>query len=100
MAFREKVSTLCETLKDLPGQRTRWNQYILPRQIDLLLTSEDFYKNLKKTIWKDFDAICDQDRIRSAFSEAKKRVVDKLEDLEGLAVADQLKVFDNSLRLA
>lgn len=100
MAFREKVSTFCETLKDLPGQRVRWNQYILPRQIDLLLTSEDFYKNLKKTIWKDFDAICDQDRIRSAFSEAKKRVVDKLEDLEGLAVADQLKVFDNSLRLA
>lgn len=100
LAFGEKVRAICETLKDLPGQRVRWNQYILPRQIDLLLASEGFYKNLKKTIRKDFDAICDQDRIRSAFSEVEKRVVDKLEGLEGLAVADRLKVFDNSLRLA
>lgn len=98
--FREKVKAIRETLRELPKQRSNWNKYILPRQIDLLLASEDFYRNLKKTIRKDFDAICDQDRIRSTFSEVKKSVVDKLEDLEGGAMADRIRVFDNSLRLA
>jgi len=98
--FREKVKSIREALKALPRQRANWNQYILPRQIDLLLASDEFYRSLKKSIKKDFDALCDQDRILSTFSEVKRSVVEKLNDLEGINIQQRLAAFDNSLRLA
>lgn len=99
-AFREKVKSIREALKELPKQRAAWNKYILPRQIDLLLASEDFHKALKRTVKKDFDALCDQDKIRGTFLEARKGVVDKLEDLVDMDIQQRLAVFNNSLRLA
>ena len=99
-AFREKVKLVREVLKDLPGQRANWNRYILPRQIDLLLASDDFYKALKKTLRRDFDAICEMDKLMAGFSESEKGCVEKLKELEGHSKAEMIKVLDNSLRLS
>ena len=98
--FREKVKQVREALKELPKKRAAWNQYILPRQIDLLLASDDFYKALRRSLRKDFDALCDQDRIMAGFSEAEQSCVKKLEDLETENMSETLAIFDNSLRLA
>lgn len=98
--YGSKVKELITALKELPKKRTVWNKYILPRQIDLLLLSDEFYKQLKNRIGKDFDAICEFDKLKEAFSEAQLAVVDKLEELEGHSDEQLLAIFENSLRLS
>ena len=99
--LRDLLKALLNRLKGLPKIRKQWNAFVLPRQIDLLLASEEFLNALKKSIGKDFDALCEMDKLKQGFSEAEKQVVEKLE--ENLAKTGEeklLKVFDNSLRLA
>ena len=99
--FRATLKTLADRLKELPKKRVKWNAYILPKQIDLLLASETFLEVLKKSIKQDFDAICEMDKLKQGFNEAGRQVVEKLEEkLPGAENAAFLKVFDNSLRLA
>lgn len=98
--FRNKIQVIRQALKDLPGQRVNWNRYILPRQIDLLLAEEDFHQALKKTLRKDFDAICEQDRLKGDFSEAELSCVEKLLELELQDKDELLSILDNSLRIA
>jgi len=97
--FRDKISEIVLALGPLPKKRGEWNKFILPRQIDLLLVSEDFHKKLKSSLAKDFDSICEMDKMKSEFSEAKKSVIDKLNGLENLSIDDCLSVFENSLKL-
>lgn len=98
--FRNKIKVIRGALKDLPRQRQNWNQYILPRQIDLLLADEDFLKSLKNSLRRDFDAICEQDKLKGNFSEAELGAVDKLLELEIEDKNELLTILDNSLRLA
>lgn len=98
--LKAKMKKLVKALGQLPNKRREWNNYILPRQIDLLLVSEDFHQNLKSTIKKDFDAICEMDSMKSKFSEAKNAVVDKLLSVKKTPIEESIAVFENSLKLA
>lgn len=98
--FKEKIKQLSDALNPLPEKRKDWNKYILPRQIDLLLASESNYSQLKNSIKKDFDSICELDKLKSGFSESGVAVLDKLDELEGYSIDKKVDVFLNSLRLA
>lgn len=98
--FRASIKELREALEGLLVRRKRWNKYIEPPQIDRLLLDDDFLKALKLTIKKDFDTLCELDKLRDSFTEQELAVVDRLLDLKLESKKEVLKVFDNSIRLA
>jgi len=98
--FHDRIEQLAESLGGLPKKRQEWNKYILPRQIDLLLVSEPYYKTLQSTISNDFDGICEMDRMWNEFSETKMAAIDKLISCKAATIAEKIGVFDNSIKLA
>lgn len=98
--FRTKVKDLRLALEKLPQKRKRWNKYIQPPQIDRLLSDPDYLKALKRSIKRDFDTLCELDKLKSGLNERQLAVVEKLTALDLEEKGQILKVFDNSLRLA
>ncbi|MBO6496707.1 MAG: DUF4011 domain-containing protein [Roseivirga sp.] len=98
--FRSKIKELREALESLPNKRKKWNKYIEPPQIDRLLQDEDFLKSLRKSIKRDFETLCELDKLRESFSEHELAIVDRLVDLHLDNKKEALRIFDNSLRLA
>ena len=98
--FKDKLKLLIDGLAALPGQRKLWNRYVLPRQIDQLLLSEDYYQQLNSSLLKDFDAICEVDAMEATFSDSQKGVIRKLRELGDRSTEDFLAIFQNSIRLA
>ncbi len=98
--FRSKIKELREALEGLPSKRKRWNKYIEPPQVDKLLLNEDFLKALRRTLKKDFDTLCELDKLRDSFSEQELAVVDRLLDLHIESKTEVIDVFNNSVRLA
>lgn len=98
--FRSKIKELREALEGLPAKRAKWNKYIEPPQIDKLLADDDFLKALRKSVKRDFETLCELDKLRDSFSEKELAIVDKLVDLHLEDKKEILKIFDNSLRLA
>lgn len=98
--FRSKIKELREALEPLPGKRKRWNKYIEPPQIDRMLSDEDFLKALRRTVKRDFETLCELDKLRDSFTTNELAIVDRLTDLQLDSKKELLEVFDNSLRLA
>jgi hypothetical protein len=98
--FHDRIEQLTEVLEDLPKKRLEWNKYILSRQIDLLLVSDAYYDALKASVSRDFDGICEMDRMRNEFSETKIGAIEKLINIKATTIQDKIDVFENSLKLA
>ncbi|MEC7755693.1 MAG: AAA domain-containing protein [Bacteroidota bacterium] len=98
--FRSKIKELRKALEPLPARRSRWNKYIEPPQIDRLLVDEDFLKALRKSVKRDFETLCELDKLRESFSDKELAIVDRLGDMHLAHKKEVLQVFDNSLRLA
>lgn len=98
--FRSKVKILRESLEKLPAARKRWNKYIQPPQVDRLILEEDYLKALRKSVKKDFDTLCELDKLKESLQPNELAAVQKLIDLEMADKKELLSVFDNSLRLA
>ena len=91
--LRAQLKAIGELLKELPKKRENWNKYILPRQIDRLLTDEDFLKSLKKSLKKDFDILRELDQIRDTFNEAELATLDKLLEAEVEDKEETIQLF-------
>ena len=98
--LKSRIKAIRTTLKDLPKKREAWNKYILPVQVDQLLLSSDFLSQLKRTLKRDFDSICEMDQIKSSLTEARLSGLKRLEELGARTTAEYIAIFDNSLRLA
>jgi superfamily I DNA and/or RNA helicase len=98
--IKKRVKSIISALKELPNDRLKWNEYVVPSQVDAILRSPDFTKSLKNSLSKDFDSICELDQMEASFSNHELSVIKKLEVLEGHSSSDYLQIFDNSLRLA
>ncbi len=98
--FGDKLKAIGKILEELPKQRANWNQYVLPRQIDKLLTDPNYAESLRVTVRKDFDLLIALDKIRATFNEAQRAVTDKLVEHGVLDKDAAITLFDNSIRLA
>ncbi len=99
-AFRSTIKSIRECLKELPGKRRKWNQYILPPQIDRLLVDEEFLKQLERSLSEDFDTLCELDKLRDAMTPSELSVVEKLQESVSMGKKEVMQVFLNSIRLA
>lgn len=98
--LRAKISAIHSLLEHLPRKRNRWNKYVLPRQIDLILLDPEYGRVLKRSIRKDFDVLCELDQIKAECSDEQRASLRKLDDFMKLPKKDIIYLFDNSLRLA
>lgn len=98
--FGDKLKAISQTLRDLPNKRSKWNKYVLPRQIDTMLSNADYANALKFSVRKDFDLLIALDKIRVSFNASQGAVTDKLLDHGAASIEDALPLLDNSIRLA
>lgn len=98
--FGEKLKKIGSILQELPNKRSIWNQYILPKQIDSMLSRASYVESLKKSVRKDFDVLISLDKIRVSFIEGERATIDKLIDQGISSKEEAIALFDNSIRLS
>lgn len=98
--IKKRIKAIITALNQLPDDRSKWNKYVTPSQVDAILRSHDFVLKLKESLAKDFDAICELDRMEASFSNHERSVIKKLTEIAPNTSSEYLKIFDNSLRLA
>jgi hypothetical protein len=99
--LQKAINSLLKLLEELPQRKTRWLVYLLPRQINLILNESKATAQLKKSLHKEFENLCDFDQLDTGLAPGERAVISKLYELidtdEHLKIID---VFDNSLKLA
>jgi len=98
--FREKVEALFAILRDFSQKKTVWQLYLTSSQIIAITEDEDKGDILKKSVKKDFDALCEYDKLKANLNPQEHVVINKLIDNESVALDGMMALFQNSLRLA
>jgi hypothetical protein len=100
-------SELILLLKDLlcivsgiPQRKEGWLAYLTPYQIRQLIYDPSLEGEYLKTLRKDFDSLCDFDRLKESLQPYEKDVILKLYDtVKGWDLEKQEALLQNSLRL-
>ncbi|MEP2773960.1 MAG: AAA domain-containing protein [Fulvivirga sp.] len=98
--FREKIEALYAILRDFSQKKTVWQLYLTSSQIVAITEDEDKGDILKKSVKKDFDALCEYDKLKANLNPQEHVVINKLIDNESVALDGMMALFQNSLRLA
>lgn len=100
-AFITVLTDLLEIVGDLKERKKGWLKYITPYQFRHLISDPEREKDYLKTLRKDFDSLCDFDRIKENLHTYEKDIINKLYDKVGEWNPVFLEVLiQNSLRLA
>ncbi|MEQ8304873.1 MAG: AAA domain-containing protein [Cyclobacteriaceae bacterium] len=100
-AMSEKLKGLFKILSIVPGLKIKWGSYLSSKQISMLTKQPERCALLFESIGRDFDALCEYDRIKNTLTPDEKNTISKLFDVYGAWNADGIKnTFINSLCLA
>ncbi len=92
---------LFELLDKIPQKQKIWQQYLKPKQIRWVLEDNQNAEKLATVLKKDFDDICEFDKIRDQFHPKELEVIRRLKAYYGYFDPQRtLSLFENSLRLA
>ncbi|MDW7693412.1 AAA domain-containing protein [Flammeovirgaceae bacterium SG7u.111] len=98
----KKVTSLLQTLQDIPAKSAVWKKYLTTKQIKSLLDKNVLPETLEKSLDKDFDSLCEFDRLKDTFMPHElvvaKKVKEKVEKVP--EVEEGIYLIDNSIRLA
>ena len=98
------VSILTELLQivgELKEKKKHWLKYITAFQFRHLIGEPSKESGYLKTLRRDFESLCDFDRIRENLAAHERDTISKLHDKTGRWEANALEsLFQNSLRLA
>ncbi|MEN7547481.1 AAA domain-containing protein [Rapidithrix thailandica] len=98
--FQYKINTLLHEVKKISALKRQWVQYLTTKQINQLTKEEQYTERLLKTLDKDFDVLCEFDRLNSSLLSLEKEVIFKLHEEIGQWDSEQfVKLFDNSIRV-
>lgn len=98
--FNEKVEALFTVLRDFSQKKSVWQLYLTSPQIVAISEDEDRGGILKKSVKKDFDALCEYDKLKSSLNPQEHVVIQKLMDNEEVGLDGVMDLFQNSLRLS
>lgn len=99
--FTLKIKKLYQSLSLLKERQEKWRHYFTAAQLQTLTQQPDQYEIISKTLQKDFDALCEFDRLREKLEEDEKLIIQRLSDHRHDWDFDELKkLFINSLSLA
>ncbi len=97
----EKIRQTLKILDDLPIKKAQWEVYLNPSQIDQIAKKEQIATRMLDSLNKEFESICEFDKIKENLSTVEEKVLEKL--LEQVTTNDKEEImilFQNSLRLA
>lgn len=99
--LKNKIESLFEIIKETPTRKERWLIYLTQGQILTIEKNPEQAVLMKESLKKDFEDLCEFDRIKSNMSTAEINALDKLISESGETSADKVEaVFHNSVRLA
>ncbi len=101
IAIETLFDKLYKEIKNIPEEKSQWMSYYTENQIKHLLQNPEYLKKVKRSLQKDFDALCEFDQLLETFSSVESAVVQKLVDHESADdEASIVSLFHNSLKLA
>lgn len=99
--FVTLIRELLLIIQKVPDKIKAWQQYLSPYQIKQLVLNPDLEGEYRKSLQRDFDSLCEYDRVKEDLKFFERDILVKLYDQLGtwdVGVAEIL--FQNSLRLA
>ena len=92
---------LLNTVAPLKEKKKHWHKYITTFQFRQLIAAPDKEAEFLKTLKRDFESLCDFDRIREGLAPHERDTINKLYDKAETWDVDAMeKLFQNSVRLA
>jgi hypothetical protein len=99
--IEDSFDKIYKEIKSIPDMKFQWMKYYTENQIKHILQNPDYLKKVKRSLQKDFDALCEFDKLLFTFSSTETAVVEKLIDFEvNNSEHDVISLFQNSIRLA
>jgi len=100
-SLRKKFREFLSIIEDTPVKRATWQKYLTSNQINTILAKPTHAERLIEVLEKDFDSLCEQDKLWEEFKPHEMEVIQKLfERVETLSEENISDLFQNSLRLA
>jgi len=98
--LRTKIDDLFMSINHIPEHWMRWQLYFTDTQLRRLTTDNEWFKQFRFTLERDFESLCDFDKLKNELASYELTLVNKLiDENEGESTDAILKVLDNSLRL-
>ncbi len=99
--FISLMRELLQTIQDIPEKKKEWLQHLSTYQLNQLIHDPSLEPEFQKILRRDFDSICEYDRLREDLKFFEKDILGKLFDHLNEWKAEPLEIlFQNSIRLA
>jgi hypothetical protein len=99
--FLALIRSCLDIVNHIPERRASWLVYLTAYQLRNLVHDPGLEKEYIKTLRKDFDSLCDFDRLKENLKPHERDVITRLHEAVGEWNADkQEALLQNSLRLA
>lgn len=99
--FIDLFRDMLRVIRDVPGRRQEWYQYLTPYQVKQLVLAPGRQSDFVKGLQRDFDNLCEYDKLKEELKPYERDVITRLCDhVSGWSVPVMEEVFMNSLRLA
>ena len=99
--FKSEVNKLLEIIKGIPTKWLEWEIYLQPTKIQEILSNKYDPGRLIQVLNRDFESLCDFDRLKDEFLDYELSIISKMEEIIDDYPEDELiDIFVNSIRLA
>ena len=99
--FKNKIHVLIQVLLRFQDELKRWSPYLSIAQITKLSQNPTLAAELIRLLDRDFDSLCEFDRLKKTLSESELQIIRKLKDVSGGSDEEiWQRLFLNSLSLA
>lgn len=99
--FIKLLKNLLGLVSGIADKKREWLRYLTPYQVRLLTYEPMLGKEFLRTLHKDFESLCEFDRLSESLRSYEKDVIQKLyEAAGGWNYEAQERILQNSLRLA
>jgi len=99
--FQKTIRSVMELINQVPEHRTHWLHYLAPYQIQQLIVKPELENEFIQSLQKDFDKLCEFDKIKESMLSYENNVLTKLLEHAGSWEIGKIEeLFQNSIRLA
>ncbi len=96
----QKIEDLVDLINDIPLNRAKWQHYLTSAQIQSVLDEPLYSEALLNSLLRDFDSLCEFDRLVRDFDPHQALAVQRLLDHPDSGTTEgMMNLFLNSLRL-
>jgi len=99
--LRKQVESLKSQINTIPDHKQNWLTFLTNSQLNTLINEPAYSHRLLETLNREFDSLCEADRLKEKFSHQESIVVEKLlSEAEKITQDSIMGLFQNSMRLA